>query len=87
MLFRSHPRDVAQHRRLADAGAAEQQDALPALDQVAQDAAGAGHGAPDAAGEARDVAAAIEEHAPVLYADLLRALQGLSGEAGGGDDE
>ena len=34
-----------------------------------------------------DVAAAIEEHAPVLYADLLRALQGLSGEAGGGDDE
>src|SRR5216683_2877379 len=49
-------RALAQHRGLADAGPPQQQDALAADHDVADDLAGAGHGSPDAHREAGDAA-------------------------------
>ena len=49
-----HARRLAQHRRLADAGPPQQQDALARLDDVANDVDRAEDGAADAAGEADD---------------------------------
>src|SRR5205085_3688227 len=46
-LIREQPRALAQHRGLADAGPAEQKDALAADDDVADDLAGAGDRAAD----------------------------------------
>ena len=54
-----HARRLAQHRRLADARPAEQQNALPDLDEVADDRDRAEHGAADAAGQADDAPGAV----------------------------
>ena len=53
--------DFAQHGRLADARAAEEEDALAAEDEVFDDADRAVDGAADAAGEADDLAAAVAD--------------------------
>ena len=60
-LVGEHARDLAQHRRLADAGAAEQQHALPALHDVLDRRDRAEDGAADAAGEADDAPAAVAD--------------------------
>ena len=56
-----HAGHLAQHRRLADAGAAQQQDALPALDDVADDVDRAEDGPADAAGQADHLAGPIAD--------------------------
>ena len=60
-VVRENARDFAQHRRLADAGASEQQNAFARLDQIANDRDRAVHGAPDAAGETDDIAGSIAD--------------------------
>src|SRR6266508_904703 len=56
-------RDLAQHGGFADAGTAEQQDALPALHDVANDVDGPVDSAADAAGQAHHLAGAIADGA------------------------
>jgi hypothetical protein len=53
--------DFAQHRRLADAGAPEEENAFAAEDEVFDDADGAVDGAADAQREADDLAAAVAD--------------------------
>ena len=55
------PRQLAEHRRLADAGAAEEQDAPPVLRQVLDAPGRAGDRAPDAAGQPDDRSAAVAD--------------------------
>jgi len=61
-LIGQHAGALAQHRRLADARAPQQQDALPADDHVLDDVDRAGDGPADPAGDAHDLAAAIADH-------------------------
>ena len=65
-----HARHLAQHRRLADARAAEQQDAFAGLDQVADDRDRAVDGAADAAGQADDRAGAIADRGDAMQRAL-----------------
>ena len=56
-----HARHLAQHRRLADAGTAEQEHALVRLDDLFDRGDRAEDGAADAAGEADDAPAAVAD--------------------------
>ena len=69
-LVGQHARGLAQHRRLADARPAHDQDALARLDQVLDDLDRAEHGAADAAGQADDLAAAIADGADAVQRAL-----------------
>ena len=60
-VVREHAGGLAQHRGLADARAAHDEHRLPGLDQVVDDLDGAEDGAPDAAGQADDLAAAVAD--------------------------
>ena len=60
-FVREEAGDLAQHRRLADAGPAEEQDALPFAHKVFDDADGAENGAADAAGQADDAPFAVTD--------------------------
>ena len=62
--------DLAQHRRLADARPAEDEERLPGLDDVADDVDGAEHRAADAAGEADDLAGAVADRADAVERPL-----------------
>ena len=61
---------LAQHRRLADAGAPQQQDALPALDDVADDVDRAEDGAADAAGQPDHLAGPVPDGADAMQGAL-----------------
>src|SRR5437867_224236 len=63
-------RDFAQHRRLADAGPTEKQDAPPRLDDVADDLDGPVDGAADAEGEPDDFARAVPQRADAMQRSL-----------------
>src|ERR1700688_1628704 len=62
-VFREHARALAQHRRLADARAAQQADRFSATDHVEHDVDRAVHRTADAAGEADDESGAVAENA------------------------
>ena len=63
-------RHLAQHRRLADAGAPQQHDALPALDDVADDVDRPEDGPPDAAGEPHHLAGPVADGADPMQRAL-----------------
>ena len=58
-----HAGRLAQHRGLADAGPAHDQDGFPDLDEVVDDVDRAVHGAPDAAGQPDDLAGPVADGA------------------------
>ncbi len=59
--FRQYTRRLTQHRRFTNAGCAENQDALPSFDDVAQDVYCSVDSPPDAAGEAHNLAATVAD--------------------------
>src|SRR4029077_7356345 len=63
-------RDFAQHRRLADAGAPEQHDALSAVDDVADDVDRPEHRPADAAGEPDDLPRPVADGADPMERSL-----------------
>ena len=65
-IFGKHARALAQHRRLADARAAEQTDRLPAAQHVEQDVDRAVNRAPDAARKTDDLAGAVANRADAV---------------------
>ena len=65
-LFGEHARALAQHRRFADAGTAQQTDRLAAAQHVEQNVDRAVDGAPDAARQADDLAGAIANRADAV---------------------
>ena len=70
-----HPRGLAQHRGLADAGPAHDQDRLPGLDEVVDDLDRAVDGAADPARQADDLAVPVADRAdPVERALDARAV-------------
>ena len=69
-LVREHARDLAQKRGLPDAGATEEQDAAPGLDDVADDFHRPIDRAPDAQREPDDLACAIAEGADAMERSL-----------------
>ena len=60
-LVREQARALAQHRRLANAGPAQEQDALAADDDVADDLPGARHRAAHAHGQADDASGSVAD--------------------------
>jgi hypothetical protein len=64
------PGRLTEHRRLADPGAAHDQDRLPGLHEVRDDLDGAVHGAPDPARQPDDLAAAIADRADAVERPL-----------------
>src|ERR1700676_2751699 len=65
-IFGEHTRALAQHRRLADAGTAQQTNRFPAANHVEHDVDRAVHGAPDAAREAYDAPRAVADRADAV---------------------
>ncbi len=65
-LIAEHARALAQHRRLADARRAEQQDRLAADDHVLDDVDGSGDRAADPAGQSDDRALAVADRADAV---------------------
>ena len=61
-----HPGDLAEQGRLPDAGAAEQQDALPGLHHVADDLHGPVHRTTDAKRETDDLPGAVTDRADAV---------------------
>ena len=61
-----HPRGLAQHRGLADARPAHDEDRLPGLDEVRDDLDRPVHGTTDAAGQADDLAVAVADRADAV---------------------
>src|SRR4029077_16774266 len=69
-LVREQTRTLAQHRGLADARPPQQQDALAADHDVADDLARAGDRAPDAHGEAGDPAGPVADRGHAVQGAL-----------------
>ncbi len=69
-LVGEHAGGLAQHRRLADARAAHDEDGLARFDEVVDDLDGAEDGPPDAAGEAHDLAVAVADGADAVQRAL-----------------
>ncbi len=69
-VIRQHARGLAQHRRLADAGAAHDEDGLARFHEVVHDLDGAEDSASDPAGQAHDLAVAIADGADAMQRTL-----------------
>src|SRR2546421_656298 len=69
-LIRKQPGALAQHGRLADAGAPKEQDALAADDDVTNDLPRTGDGATDSHRETRDTARAIADRGNTMQGAL-----------------
>src|SRR5215204_5583938 len=65
-VVREHAGNFAEHGCLADAGLAEEEDALATQDQVFDDPDGSVDGAADTAGEADDLPAAVADAADAM---------------------
>ena len=65
-----HPGGLAQHRGLADARPAHDQDRLPGLDEVVDDLDGAVHRPSDPAGQSDDLAVAVADRADAMERPL-----------------
>ena len=61
LLFGQHAGHLAQHRRLADAGPAKEQDTVPLGDDILDDLDGAEDGTADATGQTDHLAAAVAD--------------------------
>jgi hypothetical protein len=69
-VVREDARDLAQHRRLPDSGTAEQQDAAPRLDDVADDLDRPVDGATNAEREPNDLPRAVPQRADAVERSL-----------------
>src|ERR1700716_1041228 len=69
-IVSENTRDLTQHRRLADTGSTEKQDAPPGLDDVADDLDGPVDGAADAESQAHDLAGAVPQRADAVQRSL-----------------
>ena len=86
-LLGQHARDLADRRRLADAGAAQKEHRRAGGEDVAHHLDVARHGAPDAARQADDGAAAVAQRADAVEragdAGAVVAAEGADGGRGG----